>query len=293
MTTLRAFDSSDPLGVALLGALAFHALLILGLGFDIHRGLPRSPERTIDITMVPLREAPKPTEEPQFLAQSNQEGGGDEIIDETPTSLPSQPTSEPQPQVVMEAQRSGSQAPSAQTEQSLLTSEQAVQQTQSPRTNTPVQARPQPSMAQLLASAQQEIDQLTEQIDLRNQVASSRNRRKAVNASTQEYKYAAYLQDWRTKVERIGNLNYPDEAKRQKLHGNLLLQVTVRSDGSVADIRLVKSSGHKVLDDAAIRIVRLAAPFSPFPPEISKEVDILDITRTWQFRSGNQLSTSN
>lgn len=292
MTTLRLYNNADPLGPALLGALAFHALLILGLGFDIHRGLPRPPERTIDITMVSRQEAAKPTEDPQFLAQGNQAGGGEEVIDKPPSSQPSQATAEPHPQVVMEAQRSGSQAPSAHTEQPLLTSKRAERQAQSPRANTPVQAQPRPTMAQLLASAQQEIDQLTEQIDLHNQVASSKNRRKAVNASTQEYKYAAYLEDWRKKVERIGNLNYPDEAKRLHLTGDLLLHVAVRSDGSVADIRLVRSSGHKILDDAAIRIVRLAAPFAPFPPEISKEADYLDITRTWQFGSGNQFTTN-
>ncbi len=291
--SVPGFDQTDPLGPALLVALAFHALLILGLGFDIHRGQSRPAERTIDITMVAPREAPKPVEDPQFLAQSSQEGGGEELIDKPPTSLPSQPTPEARPQAVMEAQRSGSQAPSAETEQTLLTTREARQAADSRPTNTPVQARPRPTMAQLLASTQQEITQLTEQIDRQNRLASSKNRRKAINASTQEYKYAAYLQDWRNKVERIGNLNYPDEAKRQRLTGDLLLHVAVRSDGSVADIRLVRSSGHKVLDDAAIRIVRLAAPFSPFPPEIRKEVDILDITRTWQFRSGNQLSTSN
>jgi protein TonB len=90
-------------------------------------------------------------------------------------------------------------------------------------------------------------------------------------------------------VERVGNLNYPDEAKRMKLYGDLLLHVSLRADGSVKQIRVVRSSGHKVLDDAAVRIVRLASPFAPFPAEIRKEVDILDITRTWQFLSSNRL----
>ena len=93
-------------------------------------------------------------------------------------------------------------------------------------------------------------------------------------------------------MERIGNLNYPEAAKRQKLYGALILHVAVRADGSIEQIRLLRSSGHKALDDAAIRIVRLAAPFAPFPPGIRKKVDVLDITRTWQFRNGNQLFSS-
>jgi protein TonB len=93
-------------------------------------------------------------------------------------------------------------------------------------------------------------------------------------------------------VEKIGNLNYPEEAKRRKLYGNLLMHVAVRADGSVEKIRIRRSSGHKLLDDAAVRIVRMAAPFAPFPPEIREEVDVLDITRTWQFLDGNTLFSS-
>ncbi|MEW8292588.1 MAG: energy transducer TonB, partial [Candidatus Thiodiazotropha endolucinida] len=103
--------------------------------------------------------------------------------------------------------------------------------------------------------------------------------------------YAAYLDAWRRKVERIGNLNYPDQAKRSRLYGNLVLHVAVKADGSVEQIKVLHSSGHKILDDAAVRIVRLAAPFSPFPNEIRKETDILDITRTWQFLRSGRLNS--
>jgi protein TonB len=148
-------------------------------------------------------------------------------------------------------------------------------------------------LSQLLASTQLEIDRLTAELDRRNLSASRQERRKAVNASTQEYQYAAYLEAWRSKVEKIGNLNYPDEAKRRRLHGNLLMHVAVRADGSIERVRVVRSSGHKLLDDAAVRIVRLSAPFAPFPPEIRQQVDILDITRTWQFLDGDTLFSSN
>ena len=86
-----------------------------------------------------------------------------------------------------------------------------------------------------------------------------------------------------------GNLNYPDEARRRKLYGNLILQVSLKADGTIEEIKVRKSSGHKLLDDAAIRIVRLAAPYAPFPEEIRKETDVLDIVRTWQFLNSNRL----
>ena len=108
-------------------------------------------------------------------------------------------------------------------------------------------------------------------------------RRKYLNARTQEYRYAAYMDAWRAKVERIGNLNYPEEAKRRHLTGSLVLDVALKADGTVASISVLRSSGQKLLDDAAMRIIDLASPFAPFTPEMRGETDILHITRTWKF----------
>ncbi len=116
-----------------------------------------------------------------------------------------------------------------------------------------------------------------------------RPRRKFLSARTREYKYAEYMESWRSKVERVGNLNYPEKARRENLTGSLVLDVAIKPDGSVHSLNLVKSSGKKVLDDAATRIVRLAGPYEPFSPDIRKDVDILHITRTWQFMQGNRL----
>jgi protein TonB len=91
------------------------------------------------------------------------------------------------------------------------------------------------------------------------------------------------MEAWRAKVERVGNLNYPDDARKRQLSGSLILDVALNPDGSVNQITVRQSSGHKILDDAADRIVRLAAPFAPFPDDIRAETDILHITRTWQF----------
>ncbi len=111
------------------------------------------------------------------------------------------------------------------------------------------------------------------------------SRRRAVSATTREFRFAAYLEAWRHKVERIGRLNFPAEARQAKLAGELVLQVSVRADGQLEGVRLLRSSGYPALDEAAQRIVRLAAPFAPFPPDLSAELAVLDITRTWKFQA--------
>ncbi|MFB1487439.1 MULTISPECIES: TonB family protein [unclassified Thiocapsa] len=148
---------------------------------------------------------------------------------------------------------------------------------------TPVDA------AAILASRGEEIDRLTANLQAKTAAYASRVRRKSVSASTREFRYASYLGAWARKVERIGNLNYPQAARDQRMFGSLILHVAVRSDGSVEQIRVVRSSGYDLLDEAAVRIVELAAPYAPFPPDIAEETDVLDIVRTWQFLRGGGL----
>ena len=143
--------------------------------------------------------------------------------------------------------------------------------------------------ATILASRGEEIDRLTANLQAKTAAYASRVRRKSVSASTREFRYASYLGAWARKVERIGNLNYPQAARDQRMFGSLILHVAVRSDGSVEQIRVVRSSGYDLLDEAAVRIVELAAPYSPFPPDIAAETDVLDIVRTWQFLRGGGL----
>lgn len=283
---------SDPLGFALVLALAAHAFVILSVSFDIARDEPPAPERTLDITLVQPKPKPSPAEDPDFLAQQSQEGGGEETIKERQTSPLGNPEATPISKPALELERSGAEQPQVEPKPEVIVARQAERTESAPPPKPTVEARPRTELSQLLASTQQEIDRLTAELDRRALSASRKDRRKAINASTQEYKYAAYMEAWRSKVERIGNLNYPDEAKRRKLYGNLLMHVAVRSDGSIERIQIRRSSGHKLLDDAAVRIVRMSAPFAPFPPEIREEVDVLDITRTWQFLDGNTLFSS-
>ena len=147
-----------------------------------------------------------------------------------------------------------------------------------------------PSAADLI-NRSMEIASLSAQVAASAEAYSERPRQKIISASTQEFKYASYMEAWRAKVERIGNLNYPDEAKRTNLSGSLVLDVALNADGSINNIALRRSSGQAILDEAAIGIVKLAAPYGRFPDDIKKDIDILHIIRTWQFLPDNRLSS--
>ncbi len=130
-------------------------------------------------------------------------------------------------------------------------------------------------------------------VDLDARSAGARPRiRRIVEDRTETSEDDWYLESWRRKVERIGKLNYPDGARARKIYGSLRLLVVIEPDGSLRDVRVIDSSGHEVLDDAAVRIVRLAAPYAPFPPAMRDDTDVLEIVRTWQFRKRGSISPS-
>ncbi len=155
------------------------------------------------------------------------------------------------------------------------------------------QPKKQPDTAEDMVQRSLEIARLEAQISKNNDYYQKLPRRKFIGARTQEYRYAQYIEDWRVKVERIGNLNYPEQARREQIYGKLQLSVSIRADGSVESIEVSRSSGHRILDAAAVRIVKLASVngFPPLPPDISKDVDILTITRTWSFTPSDKLES--
>jgi protein TonB len=150
-----------------------------------------------------------------------------------------------------------------------------------------------PDPAQL-PTAQELVQRTLEAIRLEAQIArdleayQKRPKRRFIGARAEEYRFARYVEDWRMKVERVGNLNYPEAARAQKLYGSLLLTVAIKADGSIEKIQIDKSSGKKILDAAALRIVQLSAPYAAFPPSIRRDTDILEITRTWTFTRGGE-----
>ena len=142
-----------------------------------------------------------------------------------------------------------------------------------------------------MASAAMEMDRLEALIAKQQDVYQKRPKRKFIGARTKEYKYALYVEAWRQKVEKIGNLNYPEAARNLKLYGQLQMTVSINADGSIESIELNRSSGHKLLDEAAKHIVEMGAPYARFPDDVQSEIDILSITRTWTFTKEDSLAS--
>jgi protein TonB len=291
MSNAATINAVDRLGLTLFIAVSMHAVGILGIGFTFEKPKKLPPaDRTLEIVVVHNKSALKKPDKADFLAQHSQEGGGTKEKPERPTTDSIQPMTKQanKPNRVNTPAMPPTEPVASQKKKVVSTKAEAKRKTRD-LPKKPKRKIRKFNAAQLLASTNQEISRLTAELDHKTKAYAKRPRRKFVSASTREYKYANYLDAWRRKVERIGNINYPDEARRKKLYGNLVLLVALRADGTIYEIKVRRSSGHKILDDAAIRIVRLAAPYAPFPTEIRKETDILDITRTWQFLSGNRL----
>ena len=290
--TFPGLSQNDRLGVSVFGSFLVHMVVILGVTFTLPllRNLPGLP--TLEITLVQTS-SDKRTLDPEFLAQANQDGGGDSDTAEIAKNpLPVReispvnrdfPTFQSVPQKRVASER----------EMTALLSQDAARKIKA-RDAKPdkKELQLQPPNLGLMAPAEilQERARLNAEISRTWQEYQKRPRHRFLNARTQEYKFAAYMDAWRAKVESVGNLNYPSEAKRRHLTGNLLLDVALNADGSINEISIRRSSGQQILDDAAIRIVELAAPFAPFPSEIRADLDVLHITRTWKFNESGLTS---
>ncbi|MFH1044923.1 MAG: energy transducer TonB [Pseudomonadota bacterium] len=148
---------------------------------------------------------------------------------------------------------------------------------------------PQPQVSgQDLATSALAIARLEAQISRQSDEYNKRPRKEFVGSRAREYRFAQYVEDWRLKVERIGNLNYPDGA-RGRIYGSLVLSVSINADGDLDTVEVQRSSGHPILDRAAERIVKMASPYARFPANITRDTDILVITRTWTFAPGDKL----
>jgi protein TonB len=281
----------DRLSFTLFLALALHAALILGLGFVWTAQNMSSP--TIEVTLAQHHDAEAP-EQADFIAQSDQLGSGDASeVKETTTTRSADFTSAQVHEVA-----ANDVPPLAATErtdsQATLTTVAAAQQqanTETPNPEIPVNTAHTPYQRYL--DLAREIATLDAQIENQYQTEARGPRvRRLTSVSAKRAVDAYYLQSWRRKVEAVGNLNYPAAARRDQLYGSLRLLVAITPDGDLMEVRILDSSGYAILDDAAVRIVQLAAPFAPFPPEMRKSTDVLEIIRTWQFRRNHYSSSS-
>lgn len=270
--------------LALLASLLLHAVL-LSIHFRLPEALMHAKERALDVILVNSKSARAPSEA-QARAQANLDGGGNtEENTRIKTPLPAaQMTREGDD--LLEAQRRIADLEARQRQ--LLTQAHSRQAIQPADRKGDPQPIPQPAPGLDLASNAMAIARLQGQIDRQTEAYNRRPKKHFFSPRTSEYRFAQYVEDWRQKVEQIGNLNYPEAAKG-KLYGTLVITVEINADGSVALIEIDRSSGKKILDEAALRIVRLAGPYAAFPPTIRRDTDIIAITRTWSFTRADML----
>ena len=276
----------DRLSFTVFLAASLHAAVILGVGFAWH--MQRTYTPTIEVTLARHDDATEP-EHADFLAQSNQLGSGDSREAQQTTTTEAAPFHDSTPREVMQE---ATRAPQDATQTPMLTTVSASEQQAAVKTARDEDPRLTPAEQRRLLDLSQEIASLDANLDTENNPdARSPRIRRLSSVSARRTSDAYYLDSWRRKVEQVGNLNYPEEARRERLYGSLRMLVSIKPDGQLKEVRILDSSGHKVLDDAALRIVRLAAPFAPFPEEMRQSTDVLEIIRTWQFRK-NRYSSS-
>lgn len=284
--SLKAPRETNLLAIAASISIAIH-VAVLSIHFapivmnDWGRGPP------LEVALVNAKSKTKPAKADIF-AQANLDGGGNTDQDRHARSpLPVVPKDSPHHELHQNAQRVETLERQAKEVMAQLKSSVPA----------PPSAPPAPDAGDTpeLPDAKELMQRTIEAMRLEAQIAKDmeayqkRPKRRFVGARAEEYRFARYVEDWRLKIENIGNRNYPEAARREKLYGSLLLTVSIKSDGSVEGIELNRSSGHRLLDAAAVKIVEMSAPFAPFPPDIKRDTDILTITRTWSFTKGDEL----
>lgn len=275
-----------PLAGAMIFSVAFHAFALFGVALVLPD--PRSAIdfiQPLQVVLVNAKSKSRPAKA-DALAQADLDGGGNTADDrQAKTPLPAiRDDQQFTPEQI--AKRVAQLEEESKRMLTQLKSEHKVAQPELKK-----QQSSDVRSGEDLVQKSLEIARLEAQINKNWDAYQKQPRRKFIGARTQEYRFAQYIEDWRIKVERIGNLNYPEQARQQKIFGSLRLSVSINADGSLGPIEVSKSSGNRVLDAAAMRIVKLAAPYSPLPPDIRKDTDILVITRTWTFTSSERLES--
>lgn len=276
-----------PVKTGLIGSMAFsialHAFALFGIALVLPDPRTASLMQPLQVVLVNSKSISKPVKA-DALAQANLDGGGNTAEDrQAKTPLPvirddQQFTPEQLTKRVVKLEEESKQMlTKLKSDYNLTLPEPEKQQSNAPLSGDD------------LVQKSLEIARLEAQINKNHEAYQKLPRRKFVGARTQEFRFAQYIEDWRVKVERIGNLNYPEQARRQQLYGKLQLSVSIKADGSVENVEVSRSSGHRILDAAAERIVKLGAPYAPLPPNITKDTDILTIVRTWTFTSSDRL----
>ena len=318
MAPVKLVIKSKPMSVisiAIWVSLAIHAA-ILSIHFEPELKKFTDNLPILDVMLVNAKTHTKPDKADTFAQANLDRGGNTDQNRKMKTALPSlkQQKTEFTVQPMAEA-KSGAKAAQQTSEviqeqkrvamlekevQELMTQmksstkvdSQAVQKAAAKESDSGSQESPNKELKlHDMTAAALEMNRLEALIAKQSDDYQKRPKRKFIGARTKEYRYALYVDAWRQKVEKIGNLNYPEAAKDLKLYGQLQMTVSIKADGSIEKIELNKSSGHKVLDEAAKHIVEMAAPYAKFPDDVHKEIDVLSITRTWTFTKEENLAT--
>ncbi len=248
----------DRFGWVLTVSIIFHLVIVLGMSFVLpSQARNRNISPPLKITLV-ATQSESPNDDAETLAQHNSEGETD------PSILP----------VLVESTPAEAASEEAEKRERLLLEEQARALYNPEKLGSEDKQN---------AVSDETRQQLTDSINLAFLNSQAKPRERFVSADAKSSEIAPYLENWRLLVERVGNLNYPDAAKQLEIEGDLVMDVTIHSDGSVAGVTILRSSGHKVLDDGAERILQIAAPFATFSEEMKREFDTLHIIRTWRF----------
>jgi protein TonB len=289
--TLLAMDDLTRFQYAILVSVVLHAIVLFGVVIrppDLSRFDSIAPP--LEVVLVNAKSTSKPYRA-DVLAQHHLDGGGNTDLDRRAKSpLPVTRNDRQASELTMKSQRVQQIEKEAKRLLTQVKSLAKVESTSAAPPQPQAETMVAPNTADIMSRGLQ-IARLEAQISKDWDAYQKRPRRRFIGARTQEFRFARYVEDWRLKVERIGTLNYPQSARDQKIYGSLQLTVSIRADGEVEKIEINRSSGQKILDEAALRIVHLAAPYAAFPVDITKDTDILSITRTWNFARSDQLFT--
>ena len=273
---------ADRLSFTLFLALAFHGILILGLGFTGGEG--PAPSRTIEVTIA-HKLADEAPEEADFIAQANQQGSGE--LDETRelTTTEMAPFDDPDTANVQLEQPTTLESSPVTSQTLVITSEGVSPRKASKKEKQEEEPKPLPEAdKESLAQLSNEIASLQARLDAQKQAYAKRPRiRRLTSVSAKAHYEAIYIDSFRREVEEMATRNFPGKALREKKFGAVRLLVAINKDGTVREVDILRSSGYPFLDEAAVQSVRLAGPFAPFTAEMKANVDILEIIRTWKF----------
>ncbi len=283
-----AVTAADRLGLTLFLAAALHGLIILGVGFSPFGPAPDAA-KALDVVLLRQSTESRP-EKADHLSNTDSAGGGTKTDQQRPRAPVSSPEQAATAGLAPAPLDAGAPRPEPATEREVVTSRSGERTTPSESRSSEQPERRRERQPEPVEHDAR-VAQLAAEVDNALNEYAQRPRKEFVTARTRASPAATYMHDWVRSVEAIGNTNYPEAARRQDLTGALVLVVSIRQDGSLHDIRVRASSGEPVLDAAARRIVQLAAPFQAFPESLREATDILYITRTWQFKRGNRLTT--